>query len=233
MKELDTPIKKAERLIHLRNLAKLSRKDISLMANVSVLTYKGWENARFGGIPQKRAELLVNILQTEGINCSVDWLMFGIGESPQKILCHRINQFKEMISTKATNQSPIVIEQLRIQAELEFFCNSNNWETLYFTIADDAMAPYFLPGDIVAGIKVMRNDYEKTIGMNCIIRTKNNKIFVRQVQKGSTPELFTLLSSNANSKQQFILQDIELIDIAPVVWHRKNIISLLKNDHKK
>ncbi len=228
----DSPIAKAERLVQLRKLAKLTRKDMAQLVGVAVSTYKGWENARFGGIPAKRASLLADMLQIEGIQTSTDWLTCGTGDLPKKILCHQISQFQEAVSSDKPS-SPETIEQLRIKAELEFFCNNNNWETLSLTVADDAMAPYFLLGDIVAGIKIPSNNIDEVLGLNCIVRTKNNKILLRQIQKSNTKNLFTLLCTNINSKQQFILQDVELTDIAPIVWLRKNTTSLLKNFHKK
>jgi hypothetical protein len=40
------------------------------------------------------------------------------------------------------------------------------------------------------------------------------------------------LCLNPNSKQEVILQDEELIDIAPAVWIRRKAISLLKLSNK-
>ena len=232
-KILNSSVAKAERLIQLRKLAKLSRKDTAQMAGVSVSTYKGWENARFGGIPLKRAVLLTDTFQAEGIKSSVNWLIHGAGDQPKKILCYQITQFKEAIAGSAKQQSPEAIEQLRIKAELEFFCNNNDWTTLSLIVPDDAMAPYFLPGDFVAGVKVLHENFDATVGLNCIARTKNNKILLRQIQKSSTKDLFTLLCLNPNCKQQFILHDAELVDIAPVLWFRRNATSLIKTPHKE
>lgn len=229
---LDCPVAKAERLTQLRKLAKLSRCDMAQMANVSVSTYKGWENARFGGIPEKRAELLEDILQTEGIKSSAHWLMHGTGDPPKKILYHQITQFKEALTKSVKQLSPETIEQLRIKAELEFFCNNNNWETISTTVPDNAMEPCFSQGDVVAGIKIPHENFEEAIGINCIIRTKNNKILLRQVQKGGIKGLFTLLCSNSNTKQQLILHNVELVDIAPAIWLRRKAIVLLKASHK-
>lgn len=228
---MDSSIAKAERLTQLRKLAKLGRNDIAQMAGVSVLTYKGWENAKFGGIPLKRASSLVELFQIEGIRCSVDWIMHGTGEPPKKILLHQTIQFQNAI-TNATQQPPEIIEQLQIKAELEFFRNNNEAETMSLTLPDDAMEPCFLQGDLVAGTKVPLEYADKTIGLNCIVRTKNNKVLLRQIQTGSDKISFTLLCLNSNSKQQFILHDVELIDIAPVIWIRRTAISLPRTHHK-
>ncbi|CAL7964079.1 hypothetical protein GAMM_60192 [Gammaproteobacteria bacterium] len=175
---------------------------------------------------------MVDIFQTEGIKSSVDWIMQGIGDPPKKILSYQITQFKEAIAN-STEQTPENIEQLRIKAELEFFYNNNDWETISLTVLDDAMEPYFLQKDLVAGVKVANKDFDKTIGLNCIVRTKNNKILLRQIQSGNKNGLFTLLSLNLGSKQQLILYDMELTDVAPVIWLRRKATSLPKISHKK
>ncbi len=209
---------KANRLIQLRNLAKLSRKDMAQIAEVSFSTYKGWENSRFGGIPTKRAELLVNALNLEGINSSVDWLMLGIGTPPRKILTHQNDNIRNILSL-SKNLPQEQLEELRIKAELEFFCNNNNWNTLSTTVDDNSMGPIFSSGDLVAGVKLPPEQFAQAIGLNCIVRTKNNKIFLRQIQKGSSSDLFTLLS--LNNQCISIMYDIKLVDIAPVSWIRR------------
>jgi len=230
-KNLDPSIAKAERLVQLRNLAKLTRKDIAQMAGVSVLTYKGWENARFGGIPERRAALLIDALQTEGIVSSTAWLIHGTGEQPRKILHHQINQLNEATFTYNKQQPTPTIEALQIKAELEFFCNNNNWKIISLVIPDDAMSPYFLPEDLVAGVRLPNENFDRGIGLNCLVRTKNNKILLRQVQKGGNKGLFTLLCLNQDCKQQFITHDVELTDIAPVLWLRRKSILLSDSYH--
>lgn len=224
---------KAKRLIKTRTLARLDRNHMAQMANVSFNTYKGWENARFGGIPEKRAVLLSNALQMEGIDVSVNWLMFGSGEEPKKLKYHQIEYLKQT-TINLPHQSPEEVEKIRIKAELEFFANNNGWENIiYLNISDDTMAPCFIPSDLVIGIKITKENFNQAIGLNCLVRTKENKILLRQLQPSKTNGLFTLLCINQNTRHQFILNEIELIDIAPVVWIRKNSFYLLKNEHKK
>ena len=228
----ESPEAKANRLIQLRTLAKLSRKDVAQMANIAFSTYKGWENGRFGGIPQKRAVLLINAYQNEGISSSASWLMSGAGEPPEKLRHHQIKHLKDAITAPASISFENM-EELKIKAELEFFCNNNKWETISITVPDDAMTPYFFQEDLVAGIKIPQENFTAAIGLNCLVRTKGNKILLRLVQEGCKENHFTLLCSNTNTKTQFVLHNVELIDIAPVTWVRRKITSLIKTLHKK
>jgi len=119
---MDALTAKADRLTQLRKAAKLARKEIAKMAGVSVFTYKGWENARFGGIPEKRAHMLVNALLTEGIQCSVDWILYGLGTPPNKVFCCQCCILKDTLVKQAPAED---VEQLAIsKTELELFCNN-------------------------------------------------------------------------------------------------------------
>ena len=219
-------IAKSKRLMQLRKLAKLSRMDIAQLAGVSVSTYRGWEGARFGGIPIKRAVLLADALKTEGINVSSNWLMHGTEETPKKIIYYQATQLQKALTHSTKQQSPEATEQLYIKAELEFFCNNNNWKTISLIVPNDAMEPCFLEGDLVAGIQVPHKDFSKIIGLNCIIRTKNNKILLRQIQKSNIEEWVVLSCLNPNTKHQLIHREEEIIDIAPISWlRRKNLLS--------
>jgi len=220
---LDGPIATSRRLMQLRKLAKLSRQDIAQLAGVSASTYRGWESARFGGIPKKRAILLIDALKAEGINSSSNWLIYGTEDPPKKIICYQNTQLQKALIDSTKQQSPEVIEELRVKAELEFFCNNNNWETISLIVPDDAMEPCFLEGDLVAGIKVPHKDLSKIIGLNCIVRTKN-KILLRQIQKSNIEELVALLCLNPDIKHQIILRNEEIVDVAPIIWtRRKNL----------
>ncbi|EKE01611.1 MAG: hypothetical protein ACD_21C00090G0017 [uncultured bacterium] len=226
----DSPKERAERLTQLRKLAKLSRFEIAQLADISIFTYKGWENARAGGIPERRAIKLVDIFQTEGIKTSVDWIMHGIGEPPKKLFYYQNHTTKDDVEILA-EQSPEDAELIAIKAELDFFCNNNQWKTISLTVSDDSMTPFFLPGDLVAGVKIPKTDLEKINRQNCIIRTKNNTTLLRQIYPHEIKDFFVL--SNLNNNQQTTLHEAELVDIAPVIWLRRKTISPSKTSHKK
>ena len=58
--EFSTPEARADRLKRVRNLANLSRKEICESGDININTYKGWELARFGGLPVDGAEKIIN-----------------------------------------------------------------------------------------------------------------------------------------------------------------------------
>lgn len=211
------PKAKGERLQQLRRLARFTQTEMAKLINVSLSGYKGWEIGRHGGLPENRAIFLISIFQSEGINCNIEWLMHGIGNSPQKI------QGYSPIDNNASYQilgNIVKTEKKLIQNELQFF-RSNYLNSIDLVILDDAMAPQFLPNDIVAGIKLLSKKFSQAIGLNCIIQTATGDILLRQLQKGIKKNRYTLICANSASHQEIIMHEVELINVAPVLWHRR------------
>ncbi len=209
---------KGERLQHLRKLARFSQKEIAKIINISLSGYKGWENGRHCGLPERRAIFLIPVFQAESIECSIEWLMCGIGEEPKKRQGHSFDENEkttiEMVEkvTKTENEC--------IHTELQFFRN-NYLNSIDFIVLDDAMAPQFSPKDVVAGIKLSNKHFKNAIGLNCIVQTMAGDILLRQLQKGIKKDHYTLLCTNPTTSQEAIMHEVELINVAPVLWHRR------------
>lgn len=224
--EKSTPLARAERLKRVRNLANLSRIDMCEGNDLNVNTLKGWEIARFGGLSKSGAAKVVARLAKAGVSCSVDWLLYEIGIPPQ------VN----LLAPEEVTSDSIIIEDLlilqdkqksQITEELLLF-RSHCPKSLDYLVADESMLPHFLPGDIVAGVKV--KDMNQVIGEYAIIVLENGKELLRQVHKGDSPGCFTLLASNlqANAKD-LTLVNARINSMAPIIWHRK----LLRNSSQK
>ena len=70
---------RAQRLKRLRKTSGLSRKDFSKKYNISPGTLQNWETARFGGLTEKGANLIISALKCEKIFCTFEWLMYQSG----------------------------------------------------------------------------------------------------------------------------------------------------------
>jgi len=91
--EHSTAEARAERLRRLRNLANLSRKEMCNTDFLNINTLKAWELARFGGLPKDGANKVIMRVAQEGVTCSIDWLLYGKGESP------RLENYSIMVKT--------------------------------------------------------------------------------------------------------------------------------------
>ncbi|MGD9108180.1 MAG: helix-turn-helix transcriptional regulator [Gammaproteobacteria bacterium] len=220
--DLSSAEEKGRRLQQLRKLARFSQKEVASLINISLSAYKGWENGRHGGLPKRRAIFLLPIFQAEGIECNLEWLMSGIGEPPQKNLVYSA---KKAIKAKDNIMQAIIkTEQERIQDELRCF-RSNYLDSIDFVTPDDAMAPMFLPQDVVAGVKLKPKYYANAFGMPCIVQLTDGTILLRELRQGKEKDHYTLLCSNIETNQN-ILNEVELINVAPVLWHRRKQLTL-------
>jgi hypothetical protein len=216
----DSPKARAKRIREIRDALRLSRPKFAEKLNevlsarkvlakslIPQGTLQNWEEARFGGLSQKGAKLLVKGLYLLGTECTVEWLMYGTGNPPLIIFSNGLQQPKE---------EKIITQELKLFYQL----NPNAIDVI---IADDSMLPRFLPGDHVAGRRYFEEDIDIAIGEPCIIHThENSSILVRILQPGNIEGLYTLSCTNpSNYVERSILENVKLFSAAPILWIRR------------
>lgn len=206
---------KAERLKRIRRLANLSREEMCSDGDINLTTLISWEVGRFGGLSKKGAIAVIKRVEREGVLCTLEWLLYGEGKSPE------LNFQSEMQGKNKSSESKLQTEEEKIMEELLTFHRVNK-NAIDFTIKDNSMLPHFKPGDIVAGVKRFKDDIAKLIGQNCIIETSDGLITVRNIQPGSAKNKYALVASNLEAKaKDLILYDKKIVSAAPIVWLRR------------
>ena len=212
-----TPEARAKRLRRIRNMANLSRKQICNNSSLNICTYKGWEVARYGGLPVDGAERVVKLVAQEGVVCSAEWLLYEIGSGP-----YIIPDFKKakLDTTKTLSKDlSISSEEEKIIQEILVF-RQNFPEVIDYQIEDDGVAPFYCPRDFVAGIKYFGKNINSLVNQYCITQATNGKILVRFLKAGATPNHFMLLCTNSQSAvENPTLYDVELSSAAPILRH--------------
>lgn len=206
----------AERLRKVRNLANLSRQELCAESGVNIHTLSGWENGRFGGLSRPGAQKIIQFLATKGVKCSLEWLLFEIGASPtlQAVAAELV----------AVEIPEISNEEQHIIDELMLFKNQYHY-TLDMKVVDDSMLPWFEIDDYVAGVVCHTQHLQRLYGRPCIAQTRTNQLLLRMLQPGSGTDKFSLICSNLQTNTaQPVLQDVDWVRIAPVLWHRKPTI---------
>jgi HTH-type transcriptional regulator, cell division transcriptional repressor len=198
------------RLQTARDVAGLTRAAFSAKYKISASTLQSWEAAKAGGLTEKGAIFMVDKLQDAGVNCSLIWLLYGIGEGAQPI------------SAGNPPSKPVISEEERkIIQELQVF-RTLNPQAIDMIVTDDGMAPRYLLGDYVAGQSRTGGDLVKLIGHNCIVRTSQNEQLLRRIKPGKQPGRYNLVCvSPETSVFETTLYDAELVYAAKVVWHRR------------
>jgi hypothetical protein len=150
--------------------------------------------------------MLTKAFTAEGIPCSLEWLLYGEGPEPQ-------------ILTKI----PFSSASDNITQDLRQFIQSHA-NAVDAIVSDNGMAPCFLSGDHVAGIRHFAENLNKTMGLCCIVQVSTGEVLVRKIDPGNQPDLYTLSCVNSIDSVKYpILKDISVFSAAPVIWFRRPI----------
>lgn len=208
---------RAERLRRVRNMANLSREEMCDNEGLNINTFKGWEIARYGGLPVDGAEKIIVRVAKEGVICTADWLLHGTGIGPYVVPEYqRLPHNAQQDLTHGLNSED---EKQRIYKEIALFKELFSCGISH-EIEDDGLAPLYKSGDFVAGISMYQENINNLFGKICIVQTETGLVLTRYLQKGETPGSYTLLCSNMKtSVQKPTLYDVKLISAATVIRH--------------
>ncbi len=97
-----------QRIRDLRKKTRLSRRAFAEKYGIPAGTLQNWENERYsGGLTQKAINELIAAFKAEGLDCSVEWLLYGKG--------HRPFEQSPLVSDDSSEQA--IINETRINAE--------------------------------------------------------------------------------------------------------------------
>lgn len=189
----------------------LTRAALERKHGLNARTLKNWELGHGGGLSEKGARRAISIYRKEGIGCSITWLLEGVGQAPARI-------FKDA-PQRNPNQVTNPIDT--IDQEREYFISLHT-EGIAFEVKDDAMAPSYMPGDVVGGIRHSAQDIIKLINHDCIVELKTGEILIRRLQNSTIPEQYNLYALNPSTKiERPTLYGIEILTAAPIMRHWK------------
>ncbi len=211
-------IARGKRLRSLRMMLGLPRKALQQAIDISASTLQSWENAKVGGLTEKGARRIVPLLRQQGLQCDVEWLLYGVGASPQLM----DNAFLKVKETPAIYS---IDEGKAIAAELSLF-EQHLPDVMHVVVTNDAMFPHYRIDDNIAGRARFGDDIAELVGNDCIVETSDHSVFFRRLQLGSKPRLYTLLSINPDTTVQIpAVVNCDVLRVAAVIWHRRKDLS--------
>lgn len=209
-----SPLARGKRLKTARMMTGLTRNGLEEKYKISASTIQSWEAAKAGGLTERGVARVLPVLHQEGVTCTADWLLYGIGTGPQPTNIPLPADAGELLDHRLPDEKAIIQELLT-------FRNLNH-NSVDLIVPDDGMGPQYQLGDYVAGIRRTREEIDTVLGLNCIVQTAHNDMQFRRVKKGSRPGLYNLVCINADTEVfETTLYDQELITAAPVIWHRR------------
>lgn len=174
------------------------------------------------------AQKISHGLRKEGWMCSSNWLLEGTGLAPTPL--DQVNRhLKVLPPVKSDSKNTPLEEDLRIAKESLFFRELNP-ESDVIIVEDESMIPYFSPGDMVGGMYI--EDGSKTsclFGQPCIIENEEGDRLLRFLHKGLPKGRYTLVASNPGSSSLPEI-NVKIKRIAPVLWVRRSLKGLLRDD---
>jgi hypothetical protein len=220
-KTLDTEhTLRAKRVWGVRQLTQLSRREFSKRYGIAAGTLQNWEDAHGNGLSEKGAYRLVNSLQTDGIFCTPQWLLHGVGDAP------RVTDLMPAIALVMDSHATVDVEQAAIAAELQLFC-THYPDAIFMHIKDDSMVSQYNSGDYVAGVRYYENAMQNFIGKDCIVMLNTGEQLLRRLRFSNIPGLFDLFAINPQTTAtKPYYYDVSLVYVAPIMWHRRCMSTL-------
>lgn len=207
-------IERGKRLKMCRGIADRTLEQLALAYNISISCLAKWERGQLR-ISERNAPKILNMLASEGVMCSQEWLLHGIG-NPPAVSTGSI--FFQKDNAELISSSPDISPELAMFNEIEFF-KRNNRNAIVRTVPDESMAPVFSMGDFVGGIEIPADKYRLANGDYCIIELMNNQIFIRRffIRKGKIT-----LVANAEAVEMYTSSlDSGIKRVCPIIYHRK------------
>lgn len=214
-------IARSKRIQSLIKMTGLSRRAFAHKIGLPSGTIQHWEDAEHHGLSEKGAKKLVKALHLHNIECTYEWLMYGTGAAPR----YRY-QLKENLSNLILQESPKQYlnkeQQLtQIKTEVELFLQHHP-DTIEWVVTDDAMQPFYLKGEVVAGIRRYGEDIAHLIGKDCIVLVEGGNVYLRRICKGNVPGHFHLTHLNPDTTVVTpYFYDAKLVSAAEVIWVRR------------
>lgn len=210
----DNPEFTSNRVKIVRMLTVCSRKEFSRITGISENTLKLWEEPAKNrhGITQKGALRLIEAVKNLDINCSFEWLMYGVGISPT---------ITRMQKTKGTSklEEKNWDEEESILKDIEAF-KHNNLNAVVVIVTDGSLLPFYQYGDYVGGHKRTGLEIDSLIGSICITELAKGSVIRKIIEKNQDGS-YNLLAVNVDkSVLQPYMQNVSLVSAAKIIWHR-------------
>lgn len=220
-----TPEARGRRVESLRRMTRTSRRAFAEKYGIAKTSLQNWEDAIGNGLTEKGARRLVTALKPAGINCTFEWLMYGIGQSPQISELLYLDDVSQLAQADLQPLSSNADEVDKISQELLVFHRHYPKVGIDYTVIDDGMEPRFTESEQVAGCKQFGKQIIDLVGLDCIIQTTEGETLLRNIRKVEKEDLYTLACVNPNTTvDKPILYEVKLLSAAPVIWaRRKNL----------
>lgn len=205
---------RGKRIKGLRKQTHLSRRAFALKHGVPTGTMQYWEDGNFGGLSEDGAYRLVKAFAREGFQCTPEWFLYGIGETPKFV--------SPIPEKQPSGELPAELKGDPLSQELKLFYQLHRG-AIHEMITNNDYTPLLRKGDYVAGVQCFGTDIQAIVNQECIIKTIDGKTHIgrltKQLKANDSYQLQNNLSSTA--KKQLTLKQADIISAAAIIWIRR------------
>lgn len=214
---LSNPKEVGLRFKSVRSLVPLNRKDFCDKHGLNRFTVQSWEIGR-NFSRSKNIAVFCDALAKEGIFCTTEWLLNGVGDAPAKLNTRKTMSVPVATRAREVKRQQASEEEVRIQAEIEFFKNNQpeSVETVVAQVADNLMEPYHSQGDFVGGPLVKGDEIRSLVGKICLIALDSETFVVRRLR--TEGNRFLLVPEDPSGT---ITALKKVTGAAEIIWQRK------------
>ena len=200
-----------KRVKYARMLTNLTMLEFSSKYQLNFHTLSSLEGGRY--YPSKEIlSKLVEAFHTAGISCTTQWFLEGNGLSSDLMK----NSFTPVLSEHFSKTD--TKEDFSILEEIEYF-KKKSTQIVISLVQDDAMLPWYKPGDFVGGKLVADEDFLTCLGKFCLIELKPEFFVVRYLIKQENNFILSGINFQSKTCTPLLIRP-SVTRIAKIFWHR-------------
>lgn len=208
-----------ERFRQARELSSLSRKAFCNKHELNWFTVQSWElgrNFSRGTNVTKFCEALAR----EGVTCTEDWLIEGIGPAPYLESSQKDKVYVPAITSRQLKKVSSNPYDKFIQMEIALFCENSEkmgGKAVVIQLSDEAMAPDYETGEVIGALHVPFSEVDCFHQTVCLVEATPHHFLVRRLLREG--DSFILLATNNDYP---LIRLEKITSVAEIVWRRRH-----------
>jgi len=213
---------RAKRLNLIIKMSGLSHAAFGRKHNIAHGNFQNWCVPRYSGLSEGGAEKCLYGCKMEGIEATLEWLMYGVEPGP--IITERFYNKGGKVHLPPKTATTKDSEITAITREILLFRQNYDQQVLEMMIHDNDMEPHYKMGEYVAGKSFGDEDIANLINQDCIVQLDDGTLILRNLKTGSADNLFNLVCTNIHTTNKPVIYDAKITLAAPVMWIRRKAI---------
>ena len=217
-KNKDIPQTTGGRFRYAREISPIPRTVFCRKHKINYNTVQSWEISR-NVCRSPNVTKFCRALAAEGIVCTEDWLIDGIGPQPYLASSPEAGVYVPPIRVRQPKKKTLESPEDLVHKEIALFYDHSlkmQREGIAIQVSNSAMAPDYEAGEFIGGCRIPLNQIDRLHQTICLIEAKPHHFLVRRLLKEG--EAYILLATNKDSP--VICLD-EITSAAEIVWRRR------------